>query len=177
MRDKNLKKEKVVCEEYKVDENVNNEEDNVEIIPNESNENKNEYLDMLQRLQADFDNYRRRTSQQLKDAKVEGQISVIEAFLPSLDTFKEAKKIIKDEKVLEGVVMIENKIIRILEELGVEKIDSIGQIYDPNLHNAIAVMKNEEKENDIILDEFQAGYKFNGKVIRYSKVIVNKKED
>ena len=177
MRDKNLKKEKVVCEEYKVDENVNNEEENVEIISNDSNENKNEYLDMLQRLQADFDNYRRRTSQQLKDAKVEGQISVIEAFLPSLDTFKEAKKIIKDEKVLEGVVMIENKIIRILEELGVEKIDSIGQIYDPNLHNAIAVMKNEEKENDIILDEFQAGYKFNGKVIRYSKVIVNKKED
>lgn len=177
MRDKNLKKEKVVCEEYKVDENINIEEDNVEVISNEPNENKNEYLEMVQRLQADFDNYRRRTSQQLKDAKVEGQISVIEAFLPSLDTFKEAKKIIKDEKVLEGVVMIENKIIRILEELGVEKIDSIGQIYDPNLHNVIAVMKNEEKENDIILDEFQAGYKFNGKVIRYSKVIVNKKED
>ncbi|MBQ8844999.1 MAG: nucleotide exchange factor GrpE [Clostridia bacterium] len=177
MRDKNLKKEKVVCEEYNVDENINIEEDNVEVISNEPNENKNEYLEMVQRLQADFDNYRRRTSQQLKDAKVEGQISVIEAFLPSLDTFKEAKKIIKDEKVLEGVVMIENKIIRILEELGVEKIDSIGQIYDPNLHNVIAVMKNEEKENDIILDEFQAGYKFNGKVIRYSKVIVNKKED
>ena len=113
MRDKNLKKEKVVCEEYNVDENINIEEDNVEVISNEPNENKNEYLEMVQRLQADFDNYRRRTSQQLKDAKVEGQISVIEAFLPSLDTFKEAKKIIKDEKVLEGVVMIENKIIMI----------------------------------------------------------------
>ena len=73
--------------------------------------------------------------------------------------------------------MIENKIIEALTSLGVEKINSIGQVYNPHLHNVIAVMNDQEKENDIILDEYQAGYKFNDKVIRYAKVIVNKKEE
>ena len=73
--------------------------------------------------------------------------------------------------------MIENSILETLKNIGVEKIDAIGKVYDPHLHNAIAVMKDESKENDIILAEYQAGYKFNDKVIRYSKVIVNKKED
>ena len=73
--------------------------------------------------------------------------------------------------------MIENKILSALNDLGVEKIESIGQEYSPHLHNAIAVVKDESKDNDIILEEFQAGYKYKDKVIRYAKVIVNKKED
>ena len=136
-----------------------------------------QYLDMAQRIQAEFDNYRRRSSADIANARTQGQVSVIETFLPCLDTFKEAKKHITDESVLSGVEMIENKIIGALQSLGVEKIDAVGQKYDPHLHNAIAVMRDEGQENDIILDEYQAGYKFNDKVIRYSKVIVNKKED
>ena len=136
-----------------------------------------QYLAMAQRLQADFDNYRKRVAEQLDYQKQEGKRSVIEVFLPCLDTFKEAKKSITDEKVLSGVNMIENKIVSTLNGLGVEKIDTIGQKYDHNLHEVIAVMHDESKEDDIILDEFQAGYKFNGKVIRYSKVVVNKREE
>ena len=98
-------------------------------------------------------------------------------FLPCLDTFKEAKKSINDEAVLKGVEMIENKILDALKSLGVEKIPSIGEVYNPHLHEAMMAMKDEKKENNIILDEFQAGYMFEGKVIRHSKVIVNKKED
>lgn len=141
------------------------------------NEEAGQYLAMAQRLQADFDNYRKRVAEQLEFQKNEGKKSVIEVFLPCLDTFKEAKKLITDEKVLSGVNMIENKILDALKTLKVEKIESVGQKYDHNLHEVIAVMHDESKENDIILDEFQAGYMFNGKVIRYSKVIVNKKED
>ena len=140
-------------------------------------EQKDEYLLMAQRIQADFDNFRRHANEDIARAKENGQISVIDAFLPCLDTFKEAKKSIQDENVLKGIEMIENKIVDTLKNLGVEKIDSIGKVYDPHLHNVIAVVKDESKENDIILDEYQAGYKFNDKVIRYSKVIVNKKED
>lgn len=95
--------------------------------------------------------------------------------MPCLDTFKEAKKSIEDEKVLAGINMIENKIQNALATLNVFKIDAIGQKYDHNLHEVIAVMHDESKEDDIILDEFQAGYKLNDKVIRFSKVIVNKK--
>ena len=164
-KDKHKKEEsEVICEEYKPEEESKKEEV------------KNDYLDMARRIQAEFENYRRRTQEDIKKAKTDGQISVIETFLPCLDTFKEAKKSIADENVLKGIEMIENKIMEALKVLGVEKIDAVGQKYDAHLHNAIAVVKDESKENDIILDEYQAGYKFNEKVIRYSKVIVNKKE-
>ena len=73
--------------------------------------------------------------------------------------------------------MIENNILQALEKIGVQKIESIGQKYDPNLHNVIAIANVQDKENDIILEEYQAGYKYNDRIIRYSKVIVNKKED
>lgn len=134
-----------------------------------------QYLAMAQRLQADFDNYRKRVAEQLDYQREEGKKSVIEVFLPCLDTFKEAKKSITDESVLAGVNMIEEKILNALKSLKVEKIDTVGQKFDHNLHEVIAVLKDEQKDNDIILDEFQAGYTLNGKVIRYSKVIVNKK--
>ena len=134
-----------------------------------------EYLAMAQRLQADFDNYRKRVAEQLDFQREEGKRSVIEVFLPCLDTFKEAKKTITDENVLAGVQMIENKILNALASLNVTKIETIGQKYDHNLHEVIAVMHDASKEDDIILDEFQAGYKLNEKVIRYAKVIVNKK--
>lgn len=134
------------------------------------------YLAMAQRLQADFDNYRKRVAEQLDYQRDEGKKSVISVFLPCLDTFKEAKKSITDEKVLAGVQMIEDKILNALSSLKVEKIDSVGQKFDHNYHEVIAIMKDESKENDVILEEYQAGWTFNGKVIRYAKVIVNKKD-
>ena len=136
-----------------------------------------EYLDMARRLQAEFENFRKRTFFDIKKAREDGEIAVIEAFLPALDTFKVAKKSISDEKVLEGVEMIENNIFEALKKLGVSKIESVGVKYDPDLHNVIALSKDAGKDDDIILDEFQAGYKYKDRVIRYSKVIVNKKED
>ncbi len=133
-----------------------------------------EYLAMAQRLQADFDNYRKRVAEQLDFQREEGRKSVISVFLPCLDTFKEAKKSIDDEKVLAGVNMIEEKINNALASLKVEKVASIGEKYDHNLHEVIAVMRDESKENDVILEEYQAGWTLNGKVIRYAKVVVNK---
>ena len=135
----------------------------------------NTYLEMAQRLQADFDNYRKRVAEQLDFQREEGKRSVIEVFLPCIDTFKEAKKNIVDEKVLAGVQMIEDKILNALKTLKVEKIETIGQKFDHNLHEVIAVLRDESKDEDVILDEFQAGYVMNGRVIRYAKVIVNKK--
>ena len=136
-----------------------------------------EYLNMARVIQADFDNYRKRTQEQLVQAKEDGKILAIEAFLPALDSFKEAKKMITDEKVLEGVEMIEKKILSTLESLGVEKIEAEGKPFDHNLHNAIAVINDNSLEDGVIKTEFQAGYKFKDKVIRYSQVIVNKKEE
>lgn len=132
------------------------------------------YLNMAQRLQADFDNYRKQTELKLLQTFTRGQSSIIEAFLPCLDTFKKAKQSISDEAVLHGVEMIEKQIMETLKSQGVEKINAVGEKYDPHFHNAIATMQNEEYENEIILDEYEAGYTFKGQVLRYSKVIVNK---
>lgn len=137
-------------------------------------EHGEEYLDLARRVQADFENFRRHAIEDIKKARIDGQVSVIEAFLPCLDIFKEAKKSITDENVLKGVEMIENKISSSLENLGVKKLESIGQVYDPYKHNVIAVVKNDQLESDVIVDEYQAGYEFNGKIIRDAKVIVNK---
>lgn len=138
-------------------------------------EQKDNYLEMAQRIQAEFENYRRRMADQLVAERREGVISVIETFLPCLDSFKDAKKTISDENVLTGINMIENKIISALEKLDVKKIETIGKTFDPNFHDVIAVMHNDKAEDNVILEEYQAGYIYNGKVIRYSKVIVNKK--
>ena len=170
--------------EKKKKHNEENKEPKVETYEGEVKEEinefevkANEYLNMAQRLQADFDNFRRRAGEQILKAKEDGKISVIEVFLPCLDTFKTAKKNITDENTLKGIEMIENKILDALKSLGVEKIESVGSLYNPNFHEAIATLKVEDKEDNIILDEFQAGYKYNDKVIKYAKVIVNKKED
>ena len=136
-----------------------------------------EYLNLARQIQADFENYRRHAVEDKNKARVIGQISIIEAFLPCLDTFKEAKKSIGDENVLKGVEMIENKILDTLKSVGVEKMETIGQKFDHNYHEALAQMRDENQENDIIIDEYQAGYIFNGTVLRYAKVIVNKKDN
>ncbi len=137
-------------------------------------ERVDQYLAIAQRMQADFDNYRKHVAEQLDIQREMGKKSVIEVFLPCIDTFKEAKKSISDEKVLAGVTMIEDKILKALETLKVEKIESVGQKFDHNLHEVIAVFANPDQEEDVILDEYQSGWKMNGKVIRYAKVIVNK---
>lgn len=170
------KNEKCTCKEGECDcEKENHEEHVCHCGHHDHSAKAAEYLAMAQRMQADFENFRRRALEEIKQSKIAGQASVIEVFLPCLDTFKEAKKSISDEAVLAGVEMIENKIVEALKSLGVQKIASVGEKFNSHYHEAIAVMKDESKENDIILDEYQAGYTFNDKVIRYSKVIVNQR--
>lgn len=136
-----------------------------------------EYLGMAQRLQADFDNYRKKVEEQIITARLDGKIDAINTIIPSLDSFKQAKKVISDEKILEGVELIEKDILTAIEQIGVEKIECIGQKFDPNLHNALAVQHNSKFDDDIIIDEYQSGYRIGDKIIRYSQVIVNKRED
>lgn len=161
--------ENCTCAEEQAPENCNCVTDDKELA--------SQYLNMAKQVQADFENFRRHAIEDIKLAKTEGQRSVIEVFLPCLDTFKEAKKSINDDAVKKGVEMIEDKILQALESLGVTKIPAIGEVYDPYLHEAIMTMQDESKENDIILEEYQGGYKFKDRVIRHSKVIVNKKEN
>jgi len=135
-----------------------------------------EYLLIAQRLQADFDNYRKRTLEQISQARVDGMIDALNTIIPSLDSFASAKKQVNDDKVLAGLILIEKDILTALDNLGVKKIECLGQQFDPNLHNALATKNDNSLDNNVIVEEYQAGYKLNEKIIRYSQVIVNKKE-
>lgn len=136
-----------------------------------------EYLQTAQRLQAEFDNYRKRAQEQIAQSRFDGMADAVSQFIPALDSFNNAKKLITDKKMLEGFCMIENQILNAFKSLGVEKIETQNQHFDPELHNALAVQTDNTLENDMIINEYQAGYKLKDKIIRYSQVIVNKRED
>lgn len=171
-RESEKKDTKEAKEEPKIDDKENAKDENLE-----QDKNKvlaEEYLNLARVIQADFDNYRKRSLEQIEKARVDGIVEAVELILPSLDAFKKAKENIKDENTLSGINMLEKAINLGLEKLGIEKIEAVGLPLDPNIHNALAVAKDEQKEDGIVLDEFQAGYKMKDRVIRCSQVLVNK---
>lgn len=141
---------------------------------NEDKVAKNEYLEMAQRVQADFDNYRRRSADMIKNARIEGIVEAVQKIFPAIDVISKAKTMIKDDKVLEGVVMIEKELIQSLKNIGIEEIEVMGKPLDPNNANVIAVISDNSLEDGVVAQVYQAGYKLNDRVLRYAQVVVNK---
>lgn len=171
-------KENKEKEEIKEEENIEiveeEQEKEIEDTTKEKNTLAEEYLNLARVIQADFDNYRKRSLDQIEKARIDAIAETVEIILPSLDAFKKAKENIKDETTLQGINMLEKAFNSSLAKLGVQKIEAIGKQLDPNYHNVLAVAKDETKEDGIVLDEVQAGYVMNNKVIRCSQVLVNK---
>ncbi len=135
---------------------------------------ESEYLEMARRVQAEFDNYRRRNEQIVAITKEIGVLTAIEEFLPVLDSMVLALEQIQDENSRKGFEMIKNQLEVALKNLKVEKIEALGVEFDPNLHNAIMVEEDKNQPEGVVLQEFQAGYKLGDKVIRHSVVKINK---
>lgn len=133
-----------------------------------------EFKEILQRLQAEFDNYRKRTESSFEKIKEDGIIHSINKLLPVLDSFKSAKGLVKDEEFLKSLELIEKQFIDGLSALNITKIEAENQMFNPSFHNAVLTGKEEDKPEDIILDVFQDGYKLGDRVIRYSVVKINK---
>ncbi|MCL2675462.1 MAG: nucleotide exchange factor GrpE [Firmicutes bacterium] len=124
-----------------------------------------------QRLQAEFDNYRRRTTEEKRGAREDGAAEVIEKLLPVLDSFSQAVKIIKDKSVLEGVGLIYERLGVALDGFGLLKIDALGHELDPHLMHAVMTRKEKGKSGmvvEVVLD----GYLLKGKVLRPAMVVV-----
>ena len=129
--------------------------------------------DKYLRLCAEYDNYRRR-SQKEKDA-LYGDIrsDVIQKFLPVYDSLDRAlKQGTDDEAYRKGVEMIMTQFDNTLEKLGVTTVESLGQTFDPSLHNAVMHVDDPEKGENEIVEVFQQGFKLGDKVIRYAMVKV-----
>lgn len=127
----------------------------------------------LQRLQAEFENYQKRTEKQCQDFAKYANQELIKELLPVLDNFDLAIKNSDDpEKFRKGVELIYSEIHDILERSGLKPIPADKE-FNPELHEALMVEKSDK--DNIILEEFQKGYTLNSKVIRHSKVKVGKK--
>jgi molecular chaperone GrpE len=123
-------------------------------------------------LQAEFDNYRKRTQKDAQKAKQDGLIEAVEQLLPVLDTFKAAEKQLKPEE-FKGLKQVKDQLTKALENLGVKQIKAKGETFDPNVHNAIVVEKDENEDAQVVLDVLQEGYSLDDRVIRHSVVKIN----
>ena len=134
---------------------------------------KTDYLNDLLRVQAEFDNYRKRMTSALGEARQDGFMDAITQFLPALDSFKMATDMITDKNTLMGIKFIEKGILDTLSKMGVEEIDTTGK-FNPELHHAIDSENVEGCESGDIIKTAYKGFTYKGKVIRYAQVIVQK---
>ncbi|WP_019553273.1 nucleotide exchange factor GrpE [Propionispira raffinosivorans] len=136
-----------------------------------------EHADRVKRLQADFDNFRRRTRQEKEELSTFVVQGLIKDLLPLLDNLERAISVESaDETSLrEGVSMIYKQFFAALEKNGLESIKAVGEKFDPNFHQAIMRVEDADKEDDIVAEELQKGYSVHGRVIRPSmvKVVAN----
>ncbi len=136
----------------------------------ELKEEKDKYM----RLYAEFDNFRKRTAKEKTEAYGDSAAKTIAELLPAIDNFDRALDTpCSDENFKKGVDMIFTQLTGILEKIGVTEIEALGQPFNPNLHNAIKQVENEDGESDTVCEVFQKGYKLGDRIIRHSMVAVN----
>jgi molecular chaperone GrpE len=139
-----------------------------------------EYLDHLQRLQAEFNNYRRRVSQEKLQATSRGKEDVLRAVLPILANLRLALQHAQEDAqaIRQGVQMIWQQFEGFLREQGVERIDTVGQPFDPAKHEALSTAPTTaEAPANTIVAEVNAGYTFDGRLLRPAQVVVARPED
>jgi len=157
------------------------EPDDIEQLRNELEalkQEKNELFTKLQRVSADYANYQKRMPKQVADSIAFEKETIIKALLPAFDNFDhtldKARHAENIEDVIKGVEIIYGQMLDILKSFGVEQINALGERFDPAVHQAMMQRSEPDKEEGLVLEEFQKGYKLNGRVIRPNKVIVNK---
>ncbi len=135
-----------------------------------------ELQDRLRRQMAEFDNFRKRTEKEKASMYEIGARDIIEKILPVLDNFERGLAAVpEDEKgssFAEGIEKIYRQFVKTLEDAGVEAIEAVGQTFDPNLHNAVMHIDDEQYGENEVSQELQKGYRYRGTVVRHSMVQV-----
>ena len=145
----------------------------------EQEEKNAELKDKYLRLFAEFDNFKKRSAREWLEKNKEAGKDVIRDFLPILDDFERAMKTAETtenvQALKEGFELIQNKLQKTLEQKGLEKMNSLGEPFDPEKHEAITeIPAPSEDMKGKVLDDIEKGYLLNGKIIRYAKVVVGK---
>jgi len=133
-----------------------------------------EMTDRYKRLQADFDNFRRRTRQEKEELSAVVAERIVCELLPVVDNFERAtaSKATDVETLSTGVQMIFKQLHNALTQLGVEPVNAVGTMFDPNQHEAVMRVEDAAQPDGMVVEELQKGYKVNGRVVRPSMVKV-----
>ena len=134
-----------------------------------------EYVSLSQRLQADFENFKKITDKRNVEIVKIANEDLIKEFLDCYEDLQRSLTIENDKDFREGVELIYNKFSDVLTKEGVEEIPAKGEKFDLNKHEALMVQESEDVENGYIIEELMKGYTYKDKVLKYSKVIVCKK--
>lgn len=139
---------------------------------------KDDIFAKLQRVAADYDNYQKRAAKQITDNVAYEKDKIVKSLLPVLDNFDyilaNTSCGANDETLLKGVKIIYDQMLDVLKGHGIEQIKSAGEPFNPEHHEAITHRSENSKEEGLVLEELQKGYKLNGRLIRPSRVVVNK---
>lgn len=132
--------------------------------------------DKLTRQMAEFDNYRKRTEKEKSSMYEIGAKDIIEKLLPVVDNFERGLAAVSEEDreapFVTGMDMIYKQLMTMLEGVDVKVIEAVGQEFNPDLHNAVMHVEDEEAGENIVVEEFQKGYTYRDSVVRYSMVKV-----
>ena len=139
---------------------------------------KEELFAKLQRVSADYANFQKRAPKQIADTITYEKEKIIKTLLPVLDNFEHtlqnADSAESVDVLVKGIQITYDQMLNLLKSHGIEQIEALGEKFDPAVHEAMTQRAEPEQDENIVLEEFQKGYKLNGRVIRPSKVIVNK---
>lgn len=172
----------------KKDKSINEDMDNEKLINEEASEEKetsedqdglaNEINDMqtkLVRLQADFQNYKKRVEKEKDDLVSIGVVSIANQILTVIDNFERALEHDSESgSFKEGMVLIYEGLKDALKAKGIVELKALGEDFNPDFHQAVSMGHNDEYKENQIIEVLQKGYEYNGKVIRHAMVIVNK---
>jgi molecular chaperone GrpE len=138
-----------------------------------------ELFDRHLRLQAEFDNYRKRVEKEKSDFRAYAYEKLIADLLPVLDhlelALKHSREMDADPTLLEGVELVIRQFNEVMAKYGVEAVEALGNTFDPNYHEALSQIESEKHEDNQVVEEFQKGYLLSGRMIRPSKVTVSRK--
>lgn len=173
------KGEKNKSEEVPIEETVEEEvikKSELETQVEQLEKEKTEITDSYKRLAAEFDNFRKRTIREKDEIFKNATSSLIEAFLPVMDSMEMAKASVDDnaEKAAlkKGIELVYRQFSEVLDKLDIDEIECLGENFDPELHNAIMHVEDEQYSENEVVEVLQKGYIFKEKVIRHSLVKV-----
>jgi molecular chaperone GrpE len=136
---------------------------------------RDRYLDLARRTQADFDNYRKRAAKDAAAAGARAKSGLVRELLPVVDNLERALRSAteSDTAIAEGVRLVHADLVGVLERNGIESSEPVGERFDPTEHEAVSMRSQDDAEPGIVLDVVEKGYKLNDTVIRPARVVVS----